>query len=569
METGENEPDEPNQSAETRDQNLVYAFGGTPDIRLSRTALGETDEPHQASNRRERPSGRETYEESPDSSPAGIGKFRPLGPSLSFSSHSGLSPQPSATAATFGAPERSISDEAMSGGGTTHGHESLLDVASPRIEETSAQSHSSARPSPPRRPLPRAPSGLSSRRGSIVLSQESHSQHSSQGLHLQGVSPPPAVRSPRHSPSSASEVPLMIASHLLSTHASELARFSITMREASESMDRMAKESSEWGRILVEMVNGRGSSSLSQPPGYDLLLGSKADLEAARHTPVTRDPLLASDPVQQAYNSLNRQTRPRSNRDGRLSPRAEGMNNLSSTSLRRSPSRRSASRPLSPRHSPSRPLSPRQSLSRQSATRQTPSRPLSPRQSLSRPSPTPTRATAPRPLSPRTSPVRPSPASTNRKRQTEPFPSQRSLEATRSERGAWASLRRAEEALSTAMESVREVMQSGIVPPSEDDLLMPWRKVERDERGLAEVRIGSTFGYSNEDLGLEPLIRRPLELPLTRVSTISRAGSTRRKLSKPRPVSTPYVKTRYPDRGVVAVPVEKKRWWARKRVSRA
>ncbi|WVQ94068.1 hypothetical protein IAU59_001146 [Kwoniella sp. CBS 9459] len=71
------------------------------------------------------------------------------------------------------------------------------------------------------------------------------------------IPPPPPETSP------AADLPLLIASHLLSTHAAALMRHSSSMTEASETMRKMAKESLDWGGILMRMADKKPRSGTS------------------------------------------------------------------------------------------------------------------------------------------------------------------------------------------------------------------------------------------------------------------------------------------------------------------
>lgn len=60
------------------------------------------------------------------------------------------------------------------------------------------------------------------------------------------------------SSNSSSDLLLLIAAHLLSTHAAELMKHSQRMHESSEAMQRMAKASLDWRDVLVLMTRQRG-----------------------------------------------------------------------------------------------------------------------------------------------------------------------------------------------------------------------------------------------------------------------------------------------------------------------
>ncbi|WVF66450.1 hypothetical protein IAT40_001190 [Kwoniella sp. CBS 6097] len=71
------------------------------------------------------------------------------------------------------------------------------------------------------------------------------------------IPPPPPETSP------TTDLPLLIASHLLSTHAAALMRHSPSMNEASETMRKMAKESLDWGGVLMRMADKKPRPSAS------------------------------------------------------------------------------------------------------------------------------------------------------------------------------------------------------------------------------------------------------------------------------------------------------------------
>ncbi|EIW73271.1 hypothetical protein M231_03629 [Tremella mesenterica] len=95
-----------------------------------------------------------------------------------------------------------------------------------------------------------------------------HSNHShADNAHLphgmdpgQGAAPRPNEETGREEPTS-NNLPLYVASHLLSAHAAALMRQSSNMRQASENLTRMAQESLQWGGVLV----GLTQSSIDAP----------------------------------------------------------------------------------------------------------------------------------------------------------------------------------------------------------------------------------------------------------------------------------------------------------------
>ncbi|WWC97128.1 hypothetical protein V866_004006 [Kwoniella sp. B9012] len=124
------------------------------------------------------------------------------------------------------------------------------------------------------------------------------------------------------------ELPLLIASHLLSTHAAALLRHSSGMKEVSETMHKMARESLDWGGVLMgmaqrnESVDGLPKISENQPQhagGYEGIplpkpaaafdrpdLPRSATYMNYGHSHAAPTP--TQDPIQQAYNALNGDT---------------------------------------------------------------------------------------------------------------------------------------------------------------------------------------------------------------------------------------------------------------------
>jgi hypothetical protein len=122
-------------------------------------------------------------------------------------------------------------------------------------------------PSPPNASVHSRLSGLSGT-GSYSHAHTNHTTHTTHGTHTPVPSPTSAQLG-----SSTSDLPLLIASHLLSTHAASLMRHSATMRDSSELMRRLARESLDWGSMLMAMANttrGREDGSLRGPSGFGL-----------------------------------------------------------------------------------------------------------------------------------------------------------------------------------------------------------------------------------------------------------------------------------------------------------
>ena len=112
-----------------------------------------------------------------------------------------------------------------------------------------------------KRPLPRPPAGAD------------NASSYSRGPRARPTSLPPLMYpqpTPAPVPSSPSDLPLLIASHLLSNHATALMRHSAGLSEGAEMMKRMADESMQWGAVLLNMASGRQPGS-----GIPMLMPSR------------------------------------------------------------------------------------------------------------------------------------------------------------------------------------------------------------------------------------------------------------------------------------------------------
>ena len=83
--------------------------------------------------------------------------------------------------------------------------------------------------------------------------------------------PPPPVAPEAAGPSPDADLPLLIASHLLNSQAATLLRHSTTMPDAREVMQNLAKESLEWGNILLKMASTNRSEPKAWPPNASSL----------------------------------------------------------------------------------------------------------------------------------------------------------------------------------------------------------------------------------------------------------------------------------------------------------
>ncbi|WWC66901.1 uncharacterized protein I206_100808 [Kwoniella pini CBS 10737] len=132
----------------------------------------------------------------------------------------------------------------------------------------------------------------------------------------------------------SADLPLLIASHLLSTHAAALIRHSSSMKEVSETMHRMARESLDWGGILMGMANRTDSSEETHNTykrsedsnGYEGLPFSRPS--SSRPDPAPNSSAKHEgfhDPRQEAYDTLTREraARPGIPNISDLQPRGE------------------------------------------------------------------------------------------------------------------------------------------------------------------------------------------------------------------------------------------------------
>lgn len=327
-----------------------------------------------------------------------------------------------------------------------------------------------------KRPLPRPPS-VASRPPSLVLSSSSHvtasgprspgatpdrlARHSS-GPRLYVPPPPPdtparpgtlpqsaPIPDPVSSPGSSrptSDLPLLIASHLLSTHAAALMRHSTTMRDVSGVMHQMATESLEWGGILLDMGQAgrpdpaqryapQAASSPYQPtyeptaPNAGAMASGIDGLPSRAFAPNGPDtPESVRDPLRQAWEKLN------------------GLGGKPFSSPRS---------PLYPAQLPTHAYAHVPEAQHPEADRFTS---VPPRPSASRKS-SPVRLNTDEPLRYHR-PVSPFVGSRTR---PDSLPADWLAEADRLGREGWKSLRKAEEAWSSAMTSLRELAER---PPS-------------------------------------------------------------------------------------------------------
>ncbi|OXH00311.1 hypothetical protein C370_07336, partial [Cryptococcus neoformans A1-35-8] len=156
---------------------------------------------------------------------------------------------------------------------------------------------SSARPS---RPLPRPPSRQTSTSPRSYLSPPRPTF----------IPPPPPSSSP------TSDLPLLIASHLLSTHAATLLRHSGEIIGTGDVMRKMARESLEWGGILMGMAEkatrqqqeaqrseGMPRQRSGTPLAFDTLIRSGSHSSQGHASP-TRSQSHSVDPARSSYASL-------------------------------------------------------------------------------------------------------------------------------------------------------------------------------------------------------------------------------------------------------------------------
>lgn len=144
-----------------------------------------------------------------------------------------------------------------------------------KMVDASAQTSVPPSPVPSRRPLPRPPSnGTTPVRDSHNCGTASNSYHSNTGRDRTRPTslPPPPFSFPypqpqgiQNSSGQTPELPLLIASHLLSTHAASLMRQSAGLVEGAEMMKRMADESMQWGAMLLSMATSTSQTQSSAP----------------------------------------------------------------------------------------------------------------------------------------------------------------------------------------------------------------------------------------------------------------------------------------------------------------
>ena len=140
---------------------------------------------------------------------------------------------------------------------------SATDVAQGRPSPFS--SPNSASPTPalaPRRDHASA-AAPTSIRDSPAVSDPEHSAEETRPAQSQ---PSQNTHQSASSDNASPNLPLYIASHLLSTHAAELMRQSSSMRQASENMSRMAQESLQWGGVLMGMTQQQQPRAESDRP---------------------------------------------------------------------------------------------------------------------------------------------------------------------------------------------------------------------------------------------------------------------------------------------------------------
>ena len=289
------------------------------------------------------------------------------------------------------------------------------------LEREKHREHGATSPHTPRLHFPPPPSATPSPN----LPHHSHPRHLG--------TPPPQV--PGTIP--AGDLPLLIASHLLSTHAAALMRHSTGMRDVSEIMHQMAKESLDWGGVLLGMsARGDGPSSLSNsafPQGTrqgDVLTGSHRPGGVSMEQGITRssggmDGLPgAIDPLEQAWMNLHG-SRPLSMFDSASRPPLDSSHPFANPG---------------PRLSDESPVESQDNFS-----------PIPQRPSEVR---TRTRVMSEIPS-----------GAGGRRRKTESLPADLLRQADRLGREGWANLHRAEEAWGTAMDSLRELVESeGYLP---------------------------------------------------------------------------------------------------------
>ena len=144
--------------------------------------------------------------------------------------------------------------------------------------DASAQTSVPSSPAPSRRPLPRPPAkNTSNRDGPHSGASYYHQSHTNRERARPTSLPPPPLSLPYPQPGGPQstpangqtpELPLLIASHLLSTHAATLMRQSAGLVEGAEMMKRMADESMQWGAMLLSMASSSSHIQLATPSAF-------------------------------------------------------------------------------------------------------------------------------------------------------------------------------------------------------------------------------------------------------------------------------------------------------------
>lgn len=161
-----------------------------------------------------------------------------------------------------------------------HGTATASLASSRHVAMMDESTQTSVPPSPsPRRPLPQPPlsAGSHTLPNGAVAPDSRHGQYSnaagSEKVRPSSLPPPPltsAYPQPRPDPPTGQtpELPLLIASHLLSSHAAALMRQSAGLVEGAEMMKRLADESMQWGAMLLSMASSAAGPQASSVPSF-------------------------------------------------------------------------------------------------------------------------------------------------------------------------------------------------------------------------------------------------------------------------------------------------------------
>lgn len=176
-----------------------------------------------------------------------------------------LTPPGSATSARYRPlprPPSSASRPASIAHSSIDAHHSAGHIAHSGREDGSRYDEPRLHLPPPPEHDPSQSSGLGAENVNTARDDEAPHPSHHRGMPRQDAR---EAKGKRASGTIAPELPALIASHLLSAQAVALMKHSTALREASEAMSQMAKESLDWGGILLNMAKGESSHSPLNP----------------------------------------------------------------------------------------------------------------------------------------------------------------------------------------------------------------------------------------------------------------------------------------------------------------